>query len=158
MLGRLGMAPPAHGVGHCVAGCCVGGEVFGGAMLLTVETEHEKRTGRWIAEVPELPGCLAYGATEAEAVNEAQALAFRIIQDCLAHGELVLARPTQDAARTKAAAELRHAYKARADGRPADWGLIERAIRILETGDASAREAPPKGAVFMNPRVVGPKK
>lgn len=45
-----------------------------------VETELEA-DGRWIAEVVELPGVLAYGTTEKEAVVSAQALALRVLAD-----------------------------------------------------------------------------
>ncbi len=51
--------------------------------MLKIETERED-DGRWLAEVPELPGVLAYGATEAEARDKATALALRVIADrCL---------------------------------------------------------------------------
>jgi hypothetical protein len=46
-------------------------------MNITFETELET-DGRWIAEVPELAGVLAYGATEMEAVGKAEALALRV--------------------------------------------------------------------------------
>lgn len=46
----------------------------------TIETEQEE-DGRWIAEVLDLPGVLAYGATEQEAIANAEALAFRVIAD-----------------------------------------------------------------------------
>lgn len=55
-------------------------------MKLTIETERED-DGRWIGEVPELPGALAYGATESEAAARAEALALRILADRLDHGE-----------------------------------------------------------------------
>ena len=55
-------------------------------MTLTVETEREE-DGRWIAEVPDLPGVLAYGATEPEARARVQALALRVVADRLEHGE-----------------------------------------------------------------------
>lgn len=45
-----------------------------------VETEVEA-DGRWIAEIPDLPGVLAYGSTEKEAVASAQALAFRVLAE-----------------------------------------------------------------------------
>jgi len=56
-------------------------------MTLGVEIEREE-DGRWIAEVPELPGVVAYGATEAEAKARVQALALRVVADRLEHGEL----------------------------------------------------------------------
>ena len=49
-------------------------------MILTIETERED-DGRWLAEVPELPGVMAYGATENEAAAKAKALALRVIAD-----------------------------------------------------------------------------
>ena len=58
-------------------------------MNLTIETEQED-DGRWIAEVPELAGVMAYGATRDEAMARAQALAFRVLAEQLEHGE---ARP-----------------------------------------------------------------
>lgn len=51
---------------------------------IEIEQEHD---GRWIAEVPGLPGALAYGATEAEARARVQALALRVVADRLEHGE-----------------------------------------------------------------------
>ena len=55
-------------------------------MRLRVETEREQ-DGRWLAEVPELPGVLAYGASESEAQAKVQALALRVVADRLEHGE-----------------------------------------------------------------------
>jgi predicted RNase H-like HicB family nuclease len=55
-------------------------------MTLTVEYEQEE-DGRWLAEVLELPGALAYGGTSEEAVAKAQALALRVLADRLEHGE-----------------------------------------------------------------------
>jgi len=53
---------------------------------LTVELEQEA-DGRWLAEVPELPGVLAYGADREAAARAAQALALRVVADRLDHGE-----------------------------------------------------------------------
>ena len=53
---------------------------------LKVEIERED-DGRWIAEVPALPGVLSYGATEAEAQDRVKALALRVIADRLENGE-----------------------------------------------------------------------
>jgi len=55
-------------------------------MKLTVEIEQED-DGRWIAEVLELSGALAYGQTPDEARAKAQALALRVLADRLEHGE-----------------------------------------------------------------------
>ena len=55
-------------------------------MYLTLELDREE-DGRYIAEVLDLPGVLAYGATEQEATARAQALALRVLADRLEHGE-----------------------------------------------------------------------
>jgi predicted RNase H-like HicB family nuclease len=55
---------------------------------MRIEVERES-DDRWIAEIPELPGVLAYGETEQEARARAEALAFRVIADRLEHGEAV---------------------------------------------------------------------
>lgn len=55
-------------------------------MNLTVETEREE-DGRWIAEVPDLPGVLAYGATRERAIANAEALALRVIAERLENDE-----------------------------------------------------------------------
>jgi predicted RNase H-like HicB family nuclease len=54
--------------------------------MYAVETEQEV-DGRWIAEVPELPGVLAYGQTREEAVRRAQALSLRVLAERLENGE-----------------------------------------------------------------------
>lgn len=55
-------------------------------MDFTIEAELEA-DGRWLAEVPQLPGALAYGATRDEAMARAQVLALRVIAERLEHGE-----------------------------------------------------------------------
>lgn len=55
-------------------------------MNLTFETEQED-DGRWLAEVPELAGVMAYGATELEAVAKAEVLALRVLAERLEHNE-----------------------------------------------------------------------
>jgi len=54
--------------------------------VLRIESEQED-DGRWIAEVPALPGVLTYGATKAEADAKVKALALRVIADRLDNGE-----------------------------------------------------------------------
>jgi len=50
--------------------------------------EHEQETdGRWIAEVPELPGVLAYGNNAEEAIVKVETLALRVIAERLEQGE-----------------------------------------------------------------------
>lgn len=55
-------------------------------MNLTVEIEREE-DGRWLAEVPDLPGVMAYGESRDQAVARAEALALRVLADRLEHGE-----------------------------------------------------------------------
>lgn len=55
-------------------------------MRFRVDVDRED-DGRWLAEVPELPGVLAYGASAAEAQAKVQALALRVVADRLEHGE-----------------------------------------------------------------------
>jgi predicted RNase H-like HicB family nuclease len=56
-------------------------------MTLTIEFERET-DGRWIAEVPELPGVLVYGDTQDKAAQLARALAFRVLADQIEAGEV----------------------------------------------------------------------
>src|SRR3972149_7301277 len=56
------------------------------AMNFTIEHERED-DGRWLAEVPELSGVLAYGATAKEAMAKAEALALRVLAERLEHNE-----------------------------------------------------------------------
>ena len=56
-------------------------------MNLAVETEEEV-DGRWIAEIPQISGAMAYGSTRAEAIARAEALALRVLADRLEHGEM----------------------------------------------------------------------
>ena len=47
---------------------------------LTTETEREV-DGRWIADVPELPGVMAYGSTRDKAIAQVEALALRVLAE-----------------------------------------------------------------------------
>jgi len=58
-------------------------------MKFNIECEREE-DGRWLAEVPELSGVMAYGNTAEEAMAKAQVLALRVLAERLEHGE---ARP-----------------------------------------------------------------
>jgi predicted RNase H-like HicB family nuclease len=50
--------------------------------------EHEREVdGRWLAEVLQIPGALAYGQTPREAIAKVEALALRILADRIEHGE-----------------------------------------------------------------------
>ena len=55
-------------------------------MTFRVEIEQET-DGRWIAEVVELPGVIAYGSSEQVANAKVQALALRVVADRLEYGE-----------------------------------------------------------------------
>lgn len=53
-------------------------------MIIDIDREEG---GRWIAEVPDLPGVMVYGETRDEAVSKVEALALRALADRLDHGE-----------------------------------------------------------------------
>ena len=55
-------------------------------MNFTIEIELEE-DGRWIAEVPDLPGVMTYAKTREEVVALVQALALRVLAEQLEHGE-----------------------------------------------------------------------
>ena len=56
-------------------------------LRLNVELEEERESGRWIADVIDLPGVLVYGASAFEALARAKMLALDVIGDRLARGE-----------------------------------------------------------------------
>jgi predicted RNase H-like HicB family nuclease len=51
-------------------------------MNYTIEFEQED-DGRWIAEIPSLPGVMAYGASRAEAESKVEAMALRVLADVI---------------------------------------------------------------------------
>ena len=53
---------------------------------MKIEIEREE-DGRWIAEIPELPGVMVYGTTRNQAIAKAEALALRVMADRLEHEE-----------------------------------------------------------------------
>ena len=55
---------------------------------LIIEIDQEE-DGRWIAEVPAIPGVMAYGQTQEDAVAQVKALALRVLADRLENGETV---------------------------------------------------------------------
>ena len=57
-------------------------------MQLTIETERED-DGRWIAEIPQLPGVMSYGATLDEALRACRALALEVLAARLREGESI---------------------------------------------------------------------
>lgn len=60
-------------------------------MNFTLECEPED-DGRWLAEVNELPGALAYGSSADEAMARAEVLALRVLAERIENGE---ARPIE---------------------------------------------------------------
>jgi predicted RNase H-like HicB family nuclease len=54
---------------------------------MRIEIEQEV-DGRWLTEIPELPGVMVYGATREEALARVKALALRVMADRLEHGEV----------------------------------------------------------------------
>jgi predicted RNase H-like HicB family nuclease len=50
--------------------------------VLKVELERED-DGRWLAEVPSLPGVMVYGESKEEALSKVQALALRVLADVI---------------------------------------------------------------------------
>jgi predicted RNase H-like HicB family nuclease len=55
-------------------------------MTFAIEIEQEK-DGRWIAEIPQIPGAMVYGQTREEAVSRVEALALRVLAERIEHGE-----------------------------------------------------------------------
>ena len=55
-------------------------------MKFTIETEKES-DGRWVAEAMEVRGALVYGQSRADATAKAEALALRIVADCVSHDD-----------------------------------------------------------------------
>lgn len=55
-------------------------------MRLTIEVERED-DGRWLAEVPELPGVMVYGSSESEAIAKVEVLALRVLAEQIESGE-----------------------------------------------------------------------
>jgi predicted RNase H-like HicB family nuclease len=55
---------------------------------MKIEIDREE-DGRWIAEIPELPGVMAFGNKRNEAISKAQVLALRVLSDRLEHGEQI---------------------------------------------------------------------
>ena len=61
---------------------------YGAGVVVQIEIERED-DGRWLAEIPDLPGVMVYGPTQAEAVAKVKALALRVLADRLEHGEAI---------------------------------------------------------------------
>ena len=55
---------------------------------MKIEIEREE-DGRWIAEIPELPGVMVYGDSRNEAIAKAEALALRVLADRLEQSDIM---------------------------------------------------------------------
>ncbi|HTW92213.1 MAG TPA: type II toxin-antitoxin system HicB family antitoxin [bacterium] len=53
-------------------------------MKIEIDREDD---GRWLAEVPDLPGVMAYGPDRATVIANVKALALRVLADRIEHGE-----------------------------------------------------------------------
>jgi len=62
-------------------------------MRLTIEIEQEE-DGRWLSEVPQIPGVMVYGNSQEEAILKVQSLALHVLADKLEHGETLINRDT----------------------------------------------------------------
>jgi predicted RNase H-like HicB family nuclease len=60
------------------------------ATAFNLKVEFDRETdGRWIADIPALPGVMVYGKTRKRAPTAVEAMALRVIADRLEHGEAV---------------------------------------------------------------------
>ena len=60
-----------------------------GVAMRGLRVEFDRETdGRWIADIPELPGVTVYGVTPEEATIKAKALALRVVVEEIEHGEI----------------------------------------------------------------------
>lgn len=57
-----------------------------GSVTFTVEVEQET-DGRWIAEIPQIPGAMSYGTSRDEAVARVEALGLRVLAERIEQGE-----------------------------------------------------------------------
>ena len=74
---------PRTTISHCAT------MVYGQETPMNFSIEFEQEAdGRWLAEIPELPGVLAYGATADEAMGRAEILALRVLAERIENGEL----------------------------------------------------------------------
>ena len=62
------------------------GTLYSEVLSVNIEIEQED-DGRWIAEIPDLPGVMVYGKTCEQAIASVEALALRVLADRLEHGE-----------------------------------------------------------------------
>ena len=65
-----------------------GATAYDRGIYMRIEIEQEE-DGRWLTEITDLPGVMAYGATREDSVARVKALALRVLADRLEHGEAV---------------------------------------------------------------------
>ena len=59
-------------------------------LKFNLKVEFDRETdGRWIADIPDLPGVMVYGRTRKQALAAVEVLALRVIADRIEHGETV---------------------------------------------------------------------
>lgn len=84
LLTRALKSRSARWIEHALVWICADEKILLDLRAAEIETELEEETGRWsahrwIAGMPELPGCLVYGDTEEQAVAKVKALAARVV-------------------------------------------------------------------------------
>lgn len=94
---RVGLAPTERGTAQIKPDAMrafYSSDLFSGPRLVEPDTDkslkvefEQEGDGRWIADVPDLPGVLVYGKTRTEAWLNVRALAKRVIEDQVKHGE-----------------------------------------------------------------------
>jgi predicted RNase H-like HicB family nuclease len=73
---------------HCLDGTLVHMKAAAKASAFDLKVEFDRETdGRWIADIPALPGVMVHGGTRKQALAGVEALALRVIADRLEHGE-----------------------------------------------------------------------
>jgi predicted RNase H-like HicB family nuclease len=103
-------------------------------MHFPIEVEREE-DGRWIAEVPELPGVIVYGEDRASAVAKAQALAIRVLAERLQEGgEEYLQERALRGSRDKYEAALAEVP----DVKPEPYDRLKEAVARLDPGEEHA--------------------
>ena len=103
-------------------------------MHFQIEVEREE-DGRWIAEVPELPGVMVYGDDRASAVARAQALAVRVLAEWVQEdGEEYL----QERARRGSRANYQAALAEAPVVEPEEYDRLEEAAALLDPAEEHA--------------------
>jgi predicted RNase H-like HicB family nuclease len=86
----FGLRNIKHNAGKTHASQCVSGLEMP-ELNYKIDTEQEE-DGRWIAEIVDLPGVLAYGSSQEEAIAKVEAIAFRVIADRIDETKIATSR------------------------------------------------------------------